>query len=175
MYAEIDQNSKDIMNMEVGNLGPGEELKITISYLQELTVELNTFYQLHIPSTISPRYMTDYAGRRWVENAQTVQGEYTWTFKITLLTSRKLAYYISHSHNLQLISENPEKTETILCLAKEEKPNVDLSLLFTVEDFHLPNYVLGRTDISSTAMLSFIPKFCELSLDDAMKASMIKK
>ena len=174
MYAEIDQNSKDIMKMEIGNLGPGEELKVSISYLQELNVEQNTFYQLHIPSTISPRYMNDINGRRWTENVQSVQGMYTWTFKITLLTSKKLAYYVSHSHNLQLISENAEKTETILCLAKEEKPNVDLSLLFTVEDFHLPSYVLGRTDVSCTAMLSFIPKFCELSLDDAMKASLLK-
>jgi hypothetical protein len=24
VYAEIDPNSKDIMNMEIGNLGPGE-------------------------------------------------------------------------------------------------------------------------------------------------------
>jgi hypothetical protein len=37
---------------------------------------------------------------------------------------------------------------------------MDLFLLFTVENFHLPNYVFGRTDCSSTAMLSFIPKFC---------------
>lgn len=48
-------------------------------------------------------------------------------------------------------------------------------MLFTVENFHLPSYVLGRTDVSSTVMLSFIPKFCELSLDDAMKASFSKK
>lgn len=35
--------------------------------------------------------------------------------------------------------------------------------------------MLGRTDVSSTAMLSFIPKFCELTIDDAMAASMVKK
>lgn len=31
--------------------------------------------------------------------------------------------------------------------------------------------MFGRTDISSTAMLSFIPKFCTLAIDDAYKAS----
>ncbi len=31
--------------------------------------------------------------------------------------------------------------------------------------------MLGRTDVSSTVMLSFIPKFCELTVDDAYKAS----
>jgi hypothetical protein len=35
----------------------------------------------------------------------------------------------------------------------------------------LPNYVFGRTDVSSSAMLSFIPKFCNLAVDDAYKAS----
>lgn len=65
VYAEIDPNSKDIMNMEIGNLGPGEEVKISISYLQELNVEQNTFYQLHIPSTISPRYMNNHVGRQF--------------------------------------------------------------------------------------------------------------
>ena len=51
--------------MEIGNLGPGEEVKINISYLQELNVEQNTFYQLHIPSTISPRYMNDNASKQF--------------------------------------------------------------------------------------------------------------
>jgi hypothetical protein len=31
--------------------------------------------------------------------------------------------------------------------------------------------VFGRTDVSSSAILSFIPKFCSLSIDDAYKAS----
>lgn len=74
VYAEIDPNSKDIMNMEIGNLGPGEEVKISISYLQELNVEQNTFYQLHIPSTISPRYMKNHIGRLFADNFPSVKG-----------------------------------------------------------------------------------------------------
>ena len=50
-------------------------------------------------------------------------------------------------------------------------PNKDFIFTYTTENFHLPNFVLGRTDASSSAMLSFIPKFCDLSLDDAYKAS----
>lgn len=51
-------------------------------------------------------------------------------------------------------------------------PNKDFLFLYTTEDFHLPSFVLGRTDVSSTAMLSFIPKFCQLKVDDAYKAAM---
>lgn len=34
---------------------------------------------------------------------------------------------------------------------------------------------MGNTDISSTIMLSFIPKFCTLDLNDAYKASVANK
>ena len=50
-------------------------------------------------------------------------------------------------------------------------PNKDFALNYTTEEYHLPNYVLSKNEIRSTAMLSFIPKFCLLSLDDPYKAS----
>ena len=53
--------------------------------------------------------------------------------------------------------------------------NKDFTFSYTTEDFQLPSYVFGRTDVGSTAMLSFIPKFCDLSLDDAYKASVTGK
>ena len=39
----------------------------------------------------------------------------------------------------------------------------------------MPSCVLGRSDNSCTAMLSFVPKFCTLALDDAYKASVAGK
>lgn len=54
-------------------------------------------------------------------------------------------------------------------------PNKDFSFLYTTENFHLPSYVFGRNDASSTAMLSFIPKFCSLNINDAYKASIENK
>jgi len=60
-YAAIDEQSKDIMNMKIGNVPGGANVRITIEFLQMLDVSLNTFWQLMIPSTISPRYMNDKA------------------------------------------------------------------------------------------------------------------
>ena len=39
----------------------------------------------------------------------------------------------------------------------------------------MPSYVVGSTDISSTVMLSLIPKFCTLEISDAYKASIANK
>jgi len=56
-YGELNSQSKDILNLKVGNVGPNQPVKIEIVYLQELSLSYNTFYQLHLPGTISPRYV----------------------------------------------------------------------------------------------------------------------
>ena len=60
-------------------------------------------------------------------------------------------------------------------MAESCVPNRDFTFSFTTEDFELPSTVFGRTDAGSTAMLSFVPKFCSLSIDDAYKASIADK
>jgi hypothetical protein len=56
-YGEIRPESKDIMSLKIGNVPPDQTVRIEIAYLQELTLACNTFYQLHMTGTISPRYM----------------------------------------------------------------------------------------------------------------------
>lgn len=60
-------------------------------------------------------------------------------------------------------------------MEKSEKPNKDFVFVYTTEDFQLPSYVVGNTDINSTVMLSFIPKFCSLNITDAYKAAVENK
>jgi hypothetical protein len=55
-------------------------------------------------------------------------------------------------------------------MKESESPNRDLTFLYTTEDFHLPSFVVGGSDVSTTVMLSFIPKFCTLEVNDAYKA-----
>ena len=74
-----------------------------------------------------------------------------------------------------MISQNEAGTETTLVLAEAEKPNKDFSFLYTTENFHLPSSVVGHTDTSASVMLSFIPRFCSLDIDDAYKAQITNK
>jgi hypothetical protein len=163
----------------VGNVPPGESVKIEISYLQELTLANNTFYQLHLAATISPRYMNQVPGDKlkagFRNEEAKVKGEFYWNFKIALRTARKVIFFDSHTHDIQLISQNDSCTESFLGMTQAAVPNKDFVFSFTTEDFQLPSSVFGRTDAGSTAMLSFIPKFCQLSLDDAYKASVAGK
>ena len=70
-----------------------------------------------------------------------------------------------------MIQQNDTCTHSTFVMEEACIPNKDFVFSYTTEQFELPNYVFGRTDVSSSAMLSFIPKFCSLSIDDAYKAS----
>jgi hypothetical protein len=150
--------------------------KIEIAYLQELSLSYNTFYELHLPATIAPRYFNSIpkeqvlAGYRKI-SALGTEGAFNWSFQISLRTTRKVTFFGSHTHNLQTIAQNDACTETVISLVDVCVPNKDFVFSYTTENYELPNYVFGRTDSSSTAMLSFIPKFCTLSISDAYKAS----
>lgn len=52
-------------------------------------------------------------------------------------------------------------------MEKSEIPTKDFKFLFSVENFHLPTYIKGS---NSSAMISFIPKFCPVNMDDAYRA-----
>ena len=104
-----------------------------------------------------------------------IQGKFYWDFKVTLKTTRKVNFFDSNSNKIDLISQNDSRTQSIFAMTKASVPNKDFIFSYTTEDYELPSYVFGRTDFGSTAMISFIPKFCSLNLDDAYKASVVGK
>jgi hypothetical protein len=174
-YGALKDESKDILTLKIGNIPPTTAVKIKITYLQELTLVNNTFYQLLMTGSLSPRYMThipqDKIIRGLKNQAVQEKGTINWDFRISLKTTRSVNFCNSHTHKLELLSQNDSKTVSTYTMVQTCVPNTKFILNYTTEDYHLPSYVLSRSDAGSSAMLSFIPKFCELSLDDAYKAS----
>ena len=125
--------------------------------------------------TVSPRYL-NYIPAEKIKaglgnSSAKSKGDFYWNFAITLKTTRKTVFLDSHTHDIEMLSQNDSKTETQVAMVGPSTPNKDFVFSFTTDDFQLPSSVFGRTDAGSTAMLSFIPKFCNLALDDAYKAS----
>ena len=52
------------------------------------------------------------------------------------------------------------------------RPNKDFYFSYATENFNEPTAVLGRTDVSFSAAISFIPKFCDLTINDAVRMQM---
>lgn len=107
-------SSKDIVNLEIGNIPPKTKLKIIVSFVQELTLGMNQFYQLLVPSTISPRYMNTVpnsgkinrnTAASVVDSLETAvlkqinKPDYTWNFLLTV-RSTKIIFYDCPSHKL---------------------------------------------------------------------------
>ena len=66
--------------------------------------------------TISPRYMNYVPGEKLKEGlrnkAARTRGDFYWNFSISLKTTRKTVFFDSHTHKLDLISQNDLKTNT---------------------------------------------------------------
>ena len=54
-------------------------------------------------------------------------------------------------------------------MPNECRPNNDFIFNYTTSNYELPTSVYGENDIGSTAIVSFIPKFCCLQADDAYR------
>lgn len=49
---------KDVMKVRLGNISPGQEIKVKISYIHTVSVVLNSFYEFRLNTTITPRYVS---------------------------------------------------------------------------------------------------------------------
>lgn len=108
MLGEIDESSPDIMNLKIGSIPPLSEFTVKISFLQEVPTISNSFYDLFVPSTISPRYIDKMVGKyRGLDKKKievSSKTEFTWNFKILLRMSNKITLNRSSTHELQTIS-----------------------------------------------------------------------
>lgn len=179
----LDVNSKDILNLEIGNIPPRTKVTVTISFVQEMTLGMNLFYQLQVPSTISPRYMNSVPNPTSTEppapstlstvgtliNRAIQKVDYTWTFQVTVKNSNGIVFYNSPSHKLVQTSFTEDGTESVFVLAKESIPNKDFVFVYTPDKFEEPTYVVGENEDSTTIMASFIPKFSEVKPEEGYK------
>ena len=168
--------SKDVLAMQLGNLGPGEAVTVELVYTEELALSLNTFYQFTLPQRSLPTLFTfllrDDLVLSFRKPAVLESGEFEWDFRLRLRTDRKVTSFRSLTHQLTLEKANDQRTDLQLTLSAKETLHKPFSFIFTTEDFELPSYTLGRSDAGSSVMVSFIPKFCPLSLEDAQAAAL---
>ena len=88
---------------------------IEVSYLQELSLAVNSFYQLTMAGTISPRYMNYIPGESLKAGLRNegakVKGDLYWNLRISLKATRKVVFFDSQTHNIDLVSQNDKGTE----------------------------------------------------------------
>lgn len=166
---EYNPLSRDIMKMVVGNIFGRSTVKVTLVYLHLNSLLCNTFYQYKLTTAMTPRY----ASRRQPHelafgsfpSSQKMVGSCHWNLNVNIRSSRKILKVFSESHKIRLVPKG--KTVNATFENTNELPNRDFTLSYVIEDFEKPSYCLSNSDNNTTAAISFIPKYCPLSIDDA--------
>lgn len=120
-YGEQNEKDRDMLTLKVGNIGPKERVTIEIQYLHELSLSYNTFYELKVPASVTPRFLKNYSEERLLlgyrpYGAPKIEGDFYWSFHISLRTTRKVTFFDSSSHKLAVIKQNDTCTESLLSL-----------------------------------------------------------
>lgn len=132
---EVDPDSKDILTLQLGNLGPGEEVTIELHYVEELSISLNTFYQFTFVPRLTPRYVNSIPHNdilsAFRNSVKTVGGDFEWDFRLSLRTARKITSFKSPTHALVTEKSDDLGTEYAFTLGKGESMNKAFSFLFS--------------------------------------------
>ena len=90
--------------------------------MEELTLSLNTYYKFDLPARVFPRYINRIPERDYInsfrKDVKNVSGSFSWDFKLTIVSSRKIKEFDSVSH--KLIVEHIDDTKNEIVLTLEE-------------------------------------------------------
>lgn len=166
---EFNPLSRDIMKMVVGNIEGKSTVKVTLVYLHLNSLLCNTFYQYKLTTTMTPRYASRSNPQELAfgsfPNSQQMEGRCFWNVNVNIRSSKKILKVFSESHKIRIVAKG--NIVNVTFDNSNELPNKDFTLSYVIEHFEKPSYCLSNSDNNTTAAISFIPKYCPLSIDDA--------
>jgi len=112
----LEQQRPNVFQMQVGNILPGDEIKVELKYI-ELLVPQATVYEFVLPTVVGPRYSNlPAAGApdtdRWVANPYLRQGEpapFSFGLSASLSSAVPIAALNSPSHDLDVKYAGPTR------------------------------------------------------------------
>ncbi|XP_040277163.1 von Willebrand factor A domain-containing protein 5A-like isoform X2 [Bufo bufo] len=170
---EEDESSGDIFSCSVGNLLPGQEAEVTLSFVQELQVEADGAVRFVLPAVLNPRYTPK--GQK--DNVTMTLPELPISeipYTLSLTARFQSAYGImkieSNCDLTPLRYTNDDKTQAEVTLAEGHKFDRDVQLLAYFSEVNKPSVTLeeghSETETGSfmddaVIMLNFYPSFPE--------------
>ncbi|KAM9038924.1 von Willebrand factor A domain-containing protein 5A-like isoform 1-T1 [Sarcophilus harrisii] len=172
---EQDSSSGDIFSCSIGNLPPGQKAAVTLSYVQELSLEADGAVRFVLPAVLNPRYLLQESAA--ADNI---------TSQIPRLPSKELPYTFSVSvnvcspHGIEKVQSNcplsplrylkDDKTVAQISLAEGHKFDRDVEILVYYREVNTPSVSveLGQADAKPgslmgdpAVMVSFYPSIPE--------------
>ena len=186
-YAELKDESPDIVKCELGNFPAGEDLTIEFCYAEPLDLVANQMWRMIVPSTLTPRYtLKDVEQNRIDEGvsgdstAHTLEDEiidgvtysqnlqYTWDISVRIHTTDPAINIFCGTHRDCVCLEAIEGS-TCISLSKDRPhyPNRDFEVMFCDPSIHAPHSSIMKTARTLSegtlptrcAMMHLVPDF----------------
>lgn len=156
----IESYEENIFKISIGSIMPGETVKITVSYLDQLLFENNKF-KLYLPAITSPKNINE------EEETNIESKDYKFNFNMLIESLSKLNIS-SPSHIINIQSEND--TLYRVTLHKEEKLDKNFTLIMEESKNNEYSGMLYRYDEDDKGILylRIIPKL-EAASEDSSK------
>jgi len=102
-YGEINEKSRDLMRVKLGNVGVNQNVKIKLTFAHEVNISYNTFYEFRLSPTMTPRYVSNLPAENISFNkfnsGKPIKG-CQWNMRILVKSMRKLQSFFSPSHSI---------------------------------------------------------------------------
>lgn len=159
----LDEERADVFTASVGNLKPGSEAELSITYVTELAAE-GPAARFTLPTTVSPRYAPDVdrtgVGRTPAESLNPpveLDVPYAFSFEMDVTMGGRIRSVQSPSHPIEV---EQEEARARVRLAQREAPmDRDLVIVIAAEGLDAPHTVVERGERGGGIAVSFLPTF----------------
>ena len=156
---KLELEEKNILELSLGNLSPGEEVTVKIGIISHLTIT-DGIVTLRIPTALSPRYVPD--GTSWEDNNIASPPFLTAvSYAVSICVNINIPEIInlrSPSHSIR--SEKTDAGYVVGLLDPQELPDMDFILEFEPAGMELPQCCVSRhANGTCAALIKFHPEF----------------
>jgi Ca-activated chloride channel family protein len=130
----LEQHRPNVFQMNVGNILPGDEIKVELSYTELLLAEEKT-YEFSYPTVVGPRYSNqsdnDTNTDQWVKNPYLHDGEnpsYNFDIDLHIAAGMPIKDIFSPSHTVNIDYNTKDDAEIELAQGENKKGDRDLIL-----------------------------------------------
>jgi Ca-activated chloride channel family protein len=158
----LDEERADVFTASLGNVRPGAEVALTITYVTELTAE-GTAARFALPTTVSPRYAPaeDRTGvgptpAETLNPPVALDVPYAFSFEMDVTMSGAVRGVESPTHP---IAVELDGSRARVRLSQRSAPmDRDLVVVIRAEGLDVPHATVERGERGSAVMLSFVPR-----------------
>jgi uncharacterized protein YegL len=159
----LDEERADVFTASLGNMKPGAEVVVSITYVTELAAE-GAAARFTLPTAVSPRYAPaqDRAGvgptpEDILNPPVALDVPYAFTFEMDLAMSGRILGVQSPTHPIEVEQDGARAR---VWLAQRSAPmDRDLVIVVSAEGLDVPHAVVERGERGGALLLSFVPRF----------------